>query len=159
MIHDKIWEFKCQYRFLSNFWPCRIWHSGICFPSVEHAFQACKVSDVGYSCCWHNKRVEISRLPTPGYAKRIGATLVLRPDWEQVKLRIMLVLLRKKFQIPELRSKLLSTGFRNQLIEGNWWGDSYWGYDFNLETGQNHLGKILMQVREEIRNARTIIVS
>jgi hypothetical protein len=53
-----------------------------------------------------------------------------------------------KFQDPELKTKLLATGDA-ELIEGNWWGDVYWGV-CNGE-GRNELGKILMQVRDELR--------
>jgi predicted NAD-dependent protein-ADP-ribosyltransferase YbiA (DUF1768 family) len=58
----------------------------------------------------------------------------------------MLNLLRQKFQNPELREKLLCTG-KLELIEGNYWGDTYWGVCRGV--GENRLGKLLMLVREE----------
>ena len=61
----------------------------------------------------------------------------------------MLTGLRKKFADPELRNLLLATG-DEELIEGNYWGDTYWGVCNGV--GQNKLGKLLMQVREEIKN-------
>jgi len=48
----------------------------------------------------------------------------------------------------DLREKLLETDNR-QLVEGNWHGDTFWGACGG--KGQNHLGKILMEVREELR--------
>lgn len=57
-----------------------------------------------------------------------------RPDWEDVKVDIMLGLLRQKFQHPELGAKLLATGDA-YLVEGNTWGDTFWGV-FNGK-GQN----------------------
>lgn len=74
----------------------------------------------------------------------------MRPDWEQVKDEIMLELVRSKFSSVKMKRMLLATG-EHELIEGNTWGDSYWGYDLVKNHGQNHLGKILMQVRQELR--------
>jgi predicted NAD-dependent protein-ADP-ribosyltransferase YbiA (DUF1768 family) len=48
---------------------------------------------------------------------------------------------------PELRVKLLNTGDL-QLVEGNYWGDTFWGVCNG--KGENHLGKILMRVRKEL---------
>ena len=58
---------------------------------------------------------------------------------------------RKKYLQESLKSKLLSTG-DCLLEEGNWWGDKFWGVDIKTREGENHLGKIIMQVREELRN-------
>lgn len=112
------------------------------FPSVEHAYQAAKCQD--YTMRWN-----VAMQPTPGWAKIWGRKVTLRPDWESIKLQVMLDLVRIKFAVPELRAKLLATGDA-ELIEGNYWGDRFWGVCKGV--GENHLGKILMQVREEIRN-------
>ena len=37
-----------------------------------------------------------------------------------------------------------------ELVEGNTWGDMYWGVDLHTMKGQNKLGKILMKVRNEL---------
>lgn len=92
--------------------------------------------------------VRVSLCRTPGAAKRVGKTLTLRPDWEQVKDAIMLDVLRLKFALPDLRYKLLCTA-NVQLVEGNTWGDTYWGVCNG--RGANKLGELLMQVRNEIR--------
>ena len=65
-------------------------------------------------------------LATCGQAKHAGQRLVLRPDWEQIKQAVMLNLQRQKYSYPELRTLLLATG-DSELIEGNTWGDTYWG--------------------------------
>lgn len=72
----------------------------------------------------------------------------MRSDWEEVKLGVMEGLLREKFSDPELRRKLLATGER-ELVEGNDWGDSFWGVCAG--RGKNHLGRLLMKLREELR--------
>ena len=45
---------------------------------------------------------------------------------------------------------LLATG-EEYLVEGNTWGDKYWGVCGGI--GLNHLGKLLMQVRDELESS------
>ena len=60
-------------------------------------------------------------------------------------------IVRAKFsQNPKLKAELLATG-EAQLIEGNTWNDRYWGVDVRSGIGKNHLGKILMKVRSELK--------
>ena len=64
----------------------------------------------------------------------------------------MLEIVRSKFkQNKDLAKKLIETGDA-YLEEGNWWGDKIWGV-CNGE-GENRFGKILMQVREELKNEK-----
>ena len=86
---------------------------------------------------------------TPGQAKRLGRKCLLRKDWEEAKDHAMLSVLRAKFANPELKEKLIATG-DVELVEGNHWNDTYWGVCNGI--GKNMLGKLLMQVREEIKN-------
>jgi N-glycosidase YbiA len=132
-------RFFGNYRFLSNFWPCRIKYEGLVYPSVEHAYQAAKTLDC-------SEKLKICEAKTPGQAKRMGCTL--RSDWEEIKLNVMLDLLRLKFSIPELKEKLLLTEDA-LLVEGNEWGDVFWGVWEG--RGENNLGKLLMKVRGEIK--------
>ena len=135
-------RFDGEYAFLSNYSasPFRIDH--VLFPTMEHYFQANKADN-------QNDYLHIAYAPTPGEAKRLGRKIQLRPNWEKIKDEVMLTGLRKKFADPELRNLLLATG-DEELIEGNYWGDTYWGVCNGV--GQNKLGKLLMQVREEIKN-------
>jgi len=142
LMPTKIKEFQGEFRFLSNFWPARLHHDGIEYPTTEHAFQAAKTLDF-------RDRWNISKLPTPADAKREGRKLVLRPDWEAVKDQVMLELTILKFMNHrKLKEQLLATGHA-ELIEGNTWGDKYWGVCGG--EGHNHLGKILMLVRGQLR--------
>lgn len=138
---NDVLSFQGPHRFLSNFWPAPVRYGGILFPTTEHAYQAAKSDDV-------NEAIRVSLLKSPGDAKRVGRTLVVRKDWEQVKRQIMLDVLRLKFNLPDLRRRLLATG-DVQLVEGNTWGDRYWGVCNGV--GENWLGRLLMQVREECR--------
>ncbi len=137
---NKIDSFQGEYRFLSNFWYVKVLFDGVDYRSVEHAYMAAKTEDVGL-------RMQIQAFEKPGDVKRFCKTIKLRGDWEDVKFGIMLGLVRQQFANEHLRSKLLATGDA-ELIEGNTWGDVYWGVCRG--KGQNNLGKILMQVRQEL---------
>jgi ribA/ribD-fused uncharacterized protein len=134
-------SFSGPYRFLSNFYPAQIELYGLIFPTTEHAYQACKTFDLEWAC-------RIQAATTPASAKRLGRKIPMREDWEQVKDQIMLMCLQKKFVQPYFREKLLATG-SSMLIEGNTWGDRYWGV--YAGEGLNKLGQLLMQVRRELR--------
>ena len=141
---DPIIAVSGQYRFLSNFYPALD-------STVEHHFQAAKAADP-QEAEW------VMAASTPGEAKRRGRRVTKRSDWDEVRISVMRHLLRKKFEAPILRSQLLGTGDR-MLIEGNTWGDKFWGAVFeqppghpqSLIVGENHLGKLLMEIRSELR--------
>lgn len=135
-------RFDGEYAFLSNYSASPFRIDYVLFPTMEHYFQANKADN-------QNDYLRIAYAPTPGEAKRLGRKIQLRPDWEKIKDNIMLTGLRKKFADPELRNLLLATG-DEELVEGNYWRDTYWGVCNGV--GQNKLGKLLMQVREEIKN-------
>lgn len=133
-------SFKNEFGFLSNFYEAPIYINGERYASVEHAYQAHKTLDVDL------KRI-IRESKTPWLAKKLGRGATLRPDWDDVKLDLMLSFLREKFRNPMLREMLVATeGY--ELIEGNTWGDRFWGVYKGF--GENHLGKLLMKVREEV---------
>lgn len=138
----KIDTFAGEHSFLSNFYQCEVTHEGVTYPSVENFYQAMKTTD-------KSKRKEFLHV-SAGVSKRMGRKITLRPDWNRVKLSVMMYGLREKFKHPILRKKLLDTG-STVLVEGNTWGDTYWGVCGG--KGQNMLGQLLMKVREEIRNA------
>lgn len=135
--------FDGEYAFLSNFYDSPIQNGDIVFPTVEHYFQAQKTNDL-------EMQRKIAAAPTPGKAKQMGRRVELRGDWEDIKDHIMFVAIDKKFSIPELQEKLLATG-DEELVEGNWWGDQYWGVCNG--KGKNKLGKILMAKREQIKSS------
>jgi predicted NAD-dependent protein-ADP-ribosyltransferase YbiA (DUF1768 family) len=136
----QILQFRGEYRFLSNFYPVNIEYEGIEYPSVEHAYQACKSVD-------DNIRLEISKMTT-GKAKEFGKTIKYREDWVDVKVPLMKNLLLLKFQNEELKQKLISTG-DDFIVEGNDWGDTFWGVCNG--RGHNMLGVLLMYVRWHIK--------
>ena len=137
-------KFDGKYAFLSNFYssPIQPFDDGILYPTVEHAFQAQKTLNISI-------RKEIAAQPTPGKAKAIGRNIILRSDWRDIRIQVMYRALKAKFKDTELAQKLLSTG-NEKLVEGNWWGDKYWGVCDGI--GENNLGELLMKIREELKN-------
>lgn len=131
-------RFQGEFRFLSNFWPVSVEYMGLTFPSVEHAYQAAKCVNV-------EDRILFTS-GNPGAAKRLGRRIKVRSDWWKVKVPIMRELLFNKFSQEPLRSMLQKTKGM-ELVEGNDWGDKFWGVCNGV--GQNWLGKLLMQVREK----------
>ena len=141
---SKIESFSGEYKFLSNFYQCVVSLDCDTYPSVEHAYQAAKTLDP-------EERRVIRTTPQSNLAKKLGQYIAIRPDWEDVKLWIMSDLVWQKFSNnKELKDKLLATD-SVELIEGNWWNDTYWGICKGV--GQNNLGKILMAVRYELANS------
>lgn len=145
--------FDGEFAFLSNFYESPIEFEGIVYPTNEHFFQAMKTLDI-------NERRTIANCATPGQAKRMGRRVSLRSDWEQVKEDIMFQGLCIKFTDRLLSSWLLETG-NEELVEGTTWHDNEWGNCScpkcaHIE-GKNKLGKLLMRVRDMIREERGLI--
>jgi ribA/ribD-fused uncharacterized protein len=135
-------SFTGEHRFLSNFLPCRVVFEGDEYASVEHAYVAAKTTD---ACI----RERVRKAETPGKAKRIGRTIIVRDNWDAVKLSVMTRLILQKFKPgSDLAKKLADTG-EAELQEGNTWGDTFWGVCEGV--GENHLGRILMGVRSQIK--------
>lgn len=145
--------------FLSNFYPSEIFIGYFpldkpatepnSYATCEHAFQTAKTHNV-------SEREGIRTTATPGASKRMGRRCTLRDDWEIIKDDIMLFCLRKKFEIPELRKRLLDTEDA-VFVEGNMWHDCHFGVCSCEKcggVGKNMLGRLLMRVRMEIRKKK-----
>jgi ribA/ribD-fused uncharacterized protein len=124
--------------FLSNFYPCIFNWDGTTWVTSEHAYQAAKM-------VLPNDRLQIQRAVTPGQAKKLGRWLRKRDNFDSIKSKIMLEIVEAKFsQNPDLMARLLATG-THELVEGNTWGDTYWGVCGGV--GSNNLGLVLMDIR------------
>ena len=140
--------FDGEYAFLSNFYECPITYNGLTYSNSEAAFHAQKTLN-------NRERLQFTTL-SPSESKKLGRKITLRSDWEQVKTRLMYEICREKFyQNEELAEKLLATG-EEYLEEGTYWHDNCWGNCYcdkckNI-IGENRLGKILMDIREELKN-------
>lgn len=138
MFHQK------EHEFLSNMYEVPI--DG--YKSVESFYVAMKTKDKAIRA----QVREMSGLE----AKKFGRTFVIREDWEEIKLQVMQYALGKKFAPgSELAKMLLATG-HIKLVETNYWHDNFWGDCYcekcaNIK-GENHLGEMLMRIRESLRN-------
>lgn len=137
----KIERFNGDFEFLSNMYLCDIEYEGVSFNSVEQAYQYHKTTSP-------KEKMNILRCNQPKKTKVLAKKFkYVREDWLKFRLGLMYQLLKLKFEIPELRDALLLTnGY--ELVEGNWWGDHYWGVCDGV--GENNLGKLLMKVRNEL---------
>lgn len=142
---EYISEFKGEYHFLSNFAPATFVWRNIFWNNSEAAYQAAKSDDPQ---TW----LEFAKIFNPAEAKRRGKTVEMRTDWNDIKISIMYDIVFEKFnQSPDLKQRLLDTG-NAVLEEGNVWKDTFWGVcPPGSSIGKNHLGKILMKVRQELR--------
>lgn len=142
----KIDSFRGVYFFLSNFYEASVTVDGLTYKNNEAAFQAYKLLEV-------EKRVKFTEVD-PSRAKQMGRNVQLRRDWEDIKYDAMYNCVKAKFeQNPDLAEKLIATGDA-YLEEGNTWGDRIWGTVNGI--GQNHLGKILMRVRQELQESKSV---
>jgi ribA/ribD-fused uncharacterized protein len=132
-----------EYGCFSNFALYPIEVDGKRWPTSEHYFQAQKFEDAKH-------QEEIRREKSPMIAARMGRDRKkkLRRDWESIKDSVMRkAVLAKYTQHDDIRAILLSTGDA-KLVEHTE-NDSYWG-DGGDGSGKNMLGRILMEVREEL---------
>ena len=140
--HEDIYGFKNEYRWLSNFYKLQepIDLYGCVFYYTENLYQA-------FKCNKADDFILMASL-TPGEAKRFGKRVELNPDFEANKLSIMKQILDIKFRQEYFKRRLLATG--NCLIfEENSWKDFFWGCQNGI--GENHLGKIIMEIREDLK--------
>ena len=138
-------KFENEYFFLSNFYMCPVEIDGIKYTNSEAAFHAQKCLE---------RKGEFAYL-NPNEAKRLGRSVNLRTDWDDIRIAVMFNICLAKFvQNPDLAKKLIKTEDA-ELIEGNTWNDKFWGVCNGV--GENNLGKILMQIRFNFKtgNAQT----
>ena len=130
-------NFRDQYFFLSNMYPCMVRYDHIFYPSSENAYQSAK-------CPGHE--YYFAEIYNPFEAKKMGRKLQMVSGWDKIKVQVMTDIVTDKFKRnPFLMRELLRTG-NEILVEGNTWGDTFWGVCNG--KGENHLGKILMKIRK-----------
>lgn len=156
-------RFRGDNFFLSNMYPLAqpiTTEQGFRAVTAEHAYQAEKLTDphhhelvAGAGADWDDIRPWASGLASKRRVEElIKQGAVLREDWDKVKVVTMLAVVRRKFIAnPGIAEMLIATG-EQPLVEGNNWGDTFWGVSPIVGgTGENQLGNILVQVREELR--------
>lgn len=143
--------FREEYDFLSNMYEFEVEYKGLNFPSSEHLYQWLKVDpNVPDAKMWQDK------IQNAAHGK-VAKTLVRKPgfpfrpvkDVDEFRLRAMKVALWAKFKQPEMAKRLLDTK-DTALVEHNTWRDDFFGVHNGM--GQNHLGRLLMELRMYLRN-------
>lgn len=143
-------QFDGEWFFLSNFYeaPTDFLMDGekVTMPTGEHAFQAAKCHAMVDMTQKKEYVRRVASAPTPSKAKYEGRSCRIAVDkWDHIKVDCMREVVFQKFlQHPDIRSQLLTTGDA-MLVEGNTWGDKFWGRVDG--KGYNKLGVILMEVR------------
>ena len=141
--------------FLSNMSGCNVEYGNEEYKSVEEAFQHQKAI-----CCGDTRgAVRVLQAQDAYKAKREGGGVTTTPEWDQKEEKVMLELLRAKFKRNQKQRKaLLDTGDKI-LVEFT--QDKKWGCGLPLSKiseakvdklpGKNLLGKMLCQIREELK--------
>lgn len=136
--------YETSYFCLHNFSAHAIELDGIVYPTAEHAFHAMKFDDTVL-------RKQIIACPSPIEAFKLGKKLKphRRPDWDEIKVDTLAHIIRSKAnQNIDVKEVLLSSG-DEEIVEINP-NDDFWGSGKD-GNGQNHTGKILMKIRDELR--------
>lgn len=139
-------SFRGENGFLSNFSDHKLTIAGLTFQTSEHAFQAFKTSDPE----WFK---QIAFAPNASESKRLAKICPMRDNWNVIRNYVMLNVLMEKFSFENnigLTYQLINT-YPKYLMEGNTWGDQYWGCTYSITfrewIGENKLGHLLMLVR------------
>ncbi|MGE5215818.1 MAG: NADAR family protein [Chloroflexota bacterium] len=142
VVHDAktIAGFVAEYRWLSNYFSCRVEWDGRVYSSSEAAYHSGK-----YPAADRDLFTKLD----PDRARKLSRAKPYDLEvWNARKVSTMRQVVWAKFkQNAELAEKLLATGDR-YLEETNWWGDKIWGV--YRGEGQNLLGKILMETRARL---------
>lgn len=142
----QVFFYEQDHYYLSNFSAFNLRWCGLIFPTSEHAYQWSK-----FDYAAHVLKRKILEAPSAHEAFKIAEDnrSIRRIDWDDIKVFRMHEILRAKADQHEyVRRKLLETGDR-ELIE-NSWRDDFWGWGPKRD-GQNMLGLLWMEVREELR--------
>ena len=155
-------SFRGENFYLSNMYPLQypiLTRLHASAATSEHAYQAAKFSrpDLHYQVAGARAAHRAKGEQLDGIASKnlahefIDAGALVVPDWNLIKVGIMQEVVRRKFIAnPDIRMTLAETG-DEELVEGNDWGDLFWGVDHETGEGLNHLGKVLMEVRTDVQ--------
>lgn len=141
----QIFFYEHEFYVFSNFSSFTLEWKGKLWPTSEQAYQAEKFNDENMKETIRTARSTHEAFKYAGINKDKRMA-----EWDSIKLSVMKDILREKAgQHPYVKKKLLESG-NKELIEDSW-RDSYWGWGPD-KNGENHLGKLWMEVREELRN-------
>ena len=141
-----------MYGGFSNFSKHIVDLDGHTWRTSEHYFQAMKFEG-------HPDYTDILNARDARTAADMGRdrTRPFRSDWDTVKDDIMRNILKAKFtQHEDLKELLLSTGDATIIEDTK--NDNYWGNGGD-DSGKNMLGKLLMELRTELRESKKTVAT
>jgi N-glycosidase YbiA len=140
------YKVDAPYGCFSNFSPHSIELDGESWATVEHYYQAHKFEGTKFDYLM----AEIQAAPTPELAAKIGRDPAHQPraDWDLHKCQIMYRAIWQKFSSHLDVQQILLDTLNAEIIEDSS-VDYFWGCGLD-RSGQNQLGRILMQVRSEL---------
>lgn len=139
----KFYKIKDPHGYMSNFYRARIFIEGKWWDTIEHYYQALKTCDL-------DEQDRVRKAKTPKEARELGQKVQLRSDFDILKDSIMKKCVLAKFvQHHDIREQLLATN--DEILIEDSPVDYYWGCGAD-GSGKNMLGKILMEVRGELRD-------
>ena len=144
-MNDVIGFYPREFYCLDNFSSFKVEWDGYLYASLEEAYQTAKFLKSAPEIA-----EEIKKSHSAHEAQKISFANKdkVRSDWQEVKLTIMEELLRKKLQQnPYVKQKLLQT--KDYIIVEDSPKDNFWGWGKD-RTGENHLGKLWMKLRDEL---------
>lgn len=165
----EFYDEKNEFGEFSNYFLSNITIDGKRYPTVEHYFQsqkfigskdAEKYAEIIREQSTPNKaKILANQRQGGGYKWRTDLNPIIqkykergveiRPDWEDIKMDVMRKGLLAKFSTPPFNKILLDTG--DAILIEHTTRDKIWG-DGGDGSGQNLLGKLLMETREKLRN-------
>lgn len=143
----KFWKTQEPYGEFSNFYPSPMIINGKSYATVEHYYQSQKFKGTEFE---EIVRTQSTARKAKNITKTEEAKFFFREDWVDIKFIVMSTGLFHKFKIERFRNLLLSTG-NKEIIEDSPY-DYYWGCGAD-DTGKNVLGKLIMGVRENIKES------
>ncbi len=148
-MNEPICFYEHEYYIFSNFSSFMLERKGVVWMTSEHAYHAERFTDETMK-----QAIASMRSAHDAFTYAQVNKPLQRPDWNEIKLGVMKEILRAKVaQHPYVLKKLLESGDR-ELVEDSW-RDDFWGWGPNKD-GQNHLGKLWMEVREEVRKTNKL---
>jgi ribA/ribD-fused uncharacterized protein len=142
----QVFFYEQDFYVLSNFSAFMVEVFDQLFPTSEHAYHWAKFPDDPLK----QSAIRLAKSAHDAFKMAERWKQYRRPDWDEVKVGTMLVILMKKAAQHEyVRRKLLATGDR-ELIEDSW-RDDFWGWGPHHD-GRNMLGRLWMEVRNRIRS-------
>ena len=146
-LEGQVYFYPPEYYVFDNFSSFQVEYKGKTYPTSEHAFQSIQFINGNPELAEIIRNTksahDAQKLANDNKGKRDS-------DWEERKLDVMKEILHCKVdQHPYVKKKHLQSGDR-EIVEDSW-RDDYWGWG-ETKKGKNMLGKLWMEVREEVKN-------